>query len=121
MQNKHKIENFIRIGVFVKAAIIGSRKIGYSDFEKYLPQTITEIIWSGKNEVLCEYAKKKGIKLTLLLPDINYGRAAGFMRDLDAMHAADIVIAFCDDNDVVVKTLVDYCKRINKNIELITV
>lgn len=103
----------------MKAAIIGLRKISYSDFEKYMPQKITEIIWSGENEILCKYANKKGIRLTSLPLGTGYGRAEKFMWEMEGVRAADVVIAFWDGEDMNVKAVIDYCKEINKNVELI--
>ncbi|MBQ4150999.1 MAG: hypothetical protein IJC81_04280 [Clostridia bacterium] len=103
----------------MKVAIIGSRKIKHSDFENYLPQGITEIIWSGENEILRKYAKDKRIKLTLFPLDNGYGRAAKFMRAMDAILLVDAVIAFWDGEDMYTKAMIGYCKNTNKNVILI--
>ena len=105
----------------MKIAIIGSKKIKYSDFEKNLPPNATEIIWSGDNEIILEYANKNKIKLTLFPPDTAYGKAANFIRVMDVIQAADLILAFWDGEDMYTKAMIEYCKNTNKNVEPIII
>lgn len=105
----------------MKAAVIGSRNISFEVFEKYLPKSITEIISSGNNKLLSDYAKCNNIKLTLAVPDYSYGNAACFMRNIDVVKEVDILIAFCNEKDEYIKSYINYFKKINTNAELIVV
>ncbi len=102
----------------MKAAIMGCKNISYGDFEKHLPKDITEIVWSGEDEILYNYAKNNNIKLTLAKEDNNYGNASAFMRNIDVVRDVDIVIVFWDGKDSVVKSLASFYGTINKNLIL---
>ena len=83
----------------MKIAIVGSRNICEADIEGYV-STADEIVSGGAKGVdsLAEkYAKQKGIKLTVFLPEYQrYARAAPIMRNKKIVDYADKVIAFWD-------------------------
>ena len=106
-------------GGHMKAAIIGCKNISYSDLENNLPKSITEIMWSGENELLYKYARENNIKLTYAKPDYGNGNGAIFMRNIEVARNVDIVIAFWDGVDADAKAFIDYCSTVNKNTILI--
>jgi len=68
----------------MKLAVIGSRKISSVDMDKYISDT-DEIVSGGAvgiDSCAAEYAKRKGLKLTVFLPQYDiYGRAAPIVRN----------------------------------------
>lgn len=85
----------------MKLAIIGSRTIiELENFDKYIPNNVTEIVTGGAKGVdtlAMEYAKRKGIKLTVFLPEYDkYSRAAPIIRNKQIVDYADEVYVFWD-------------------------
>lgn len=99
----------------MKVAIIGSRNLGVTDLENFLPEDITEIVSGGARGVdTCarEYALAHGIKLTKFLPDYNrYGRGAPLKRNLEIIAYADLVLAFWNGTSRGTKYVIDNCKK----------
>jgi hypothetical protein len=93
-----------------KVAIIGSR--GFTDYVAFCEALRpfndnqcygwpwTEVISGGARGVdslAAQWAAEEGLKLTELKADWDrYGKRAGFLRNVDIIAAADMVIAFWD-------------------------
>ena len=106
----------------MKIAIIGSRNLIVTDFEKYLPEGTTEIVSGGAKGIdSCakEFALKNKIKITEFLPEYNkYGRIAPLKRNDLIIDYSDMVIAFWDGESKGTKYVIDNCKRKNKPIKI---
>lgn len=109
----------------MKVAIVGSRNLAVNNIEKYLPETVDEIISGGARGIdFCaeKYAKQAGIKLTEFLPEYKkYGRSAPLKRNLQIIDYADIVIAFWDGKSRGTKHVIENCKRLKKKVTVILV
>lgn len=101
----------------MKVAIIGSRSLTVTDFEKYLPADTTEIVSEGAVGIdTCarEYAKRCGIPLTEFLPDYDkYGRRAPLLRNDLIVEYADMVIAFWDGKSRGTQYVIRKCRETN--------
>ena len=107
----------------MKLAIIGSRGIEINDIEKYLPDSLSEIVSGGAKGVdsaVAEYARKNGIPLTEFLPEYErFGRAAPLKRNLKIVEYADEGLAFWDGRSKGTKHTVELFKKANKKITVI--
>ena len=103
----------------MKIAVIGSRNLTVSDIDKYIPVECKEIVSGGARGIdKCaeEYAKKKGLELTVFLPDYeHYGRGAPIVRNKQIVDYADKVIAFWDGSSRGTKSVIDYCEKLGKS------
>lgn len=106
----------------MKVAVIGSRKLNISDLDKYLPYETTEIVSGGAKGIdLCarNYAHKNRIPLTEFLPEYEkYSRAAPIKRNIKIVEYSDCVVAFWDGKSRGTKYVIDYCKKIDKEINV---
>lgn len=107
----------------MKIAIIGSRAITKVDISKYIPKDTTEIVSGGAKGIdtlAREYAMSYGIKLTEFLPDYKrYRKGATFKRNLQIIGYADSVLAFWDGRSKGTEYIINECKRINKQVDII--
>jgi hypothetical protein len=107
----------------VKIAVIGSRSITSVDIGRYLPEMSDEIVSGGAAGVdRCaeEYARNKGIKCTVILPEYErYGRAAPIVRNKEIVEYADSVFAFWDGDSKGTLSVIKYAKQIGKMCEVI--
>lgn len=98
-----------------ESRIVGSRGLQVTYLEKYLPDSVTEIISGGAKGIdTCarKYALTHGIKLTEFLPEYEkYGRAAPLKRNIAIIEQADLVLAFWDGTSHGTKYVIDNCKR----------
>lgn len=104
----------------MKIAIVGSRELRIDDLSEFIPDNVTEIISGGAVGIdTCaeEFARKKGIKMTVFLPDYKrYKRGAPFVRSRAMIEAADEVIAFWNGKSRGTKYSIDFCRRSGKKI-----
>ena len=109
-------------GDFLKTAIIGSRILIVTDFEKYLPEGTTEIVTGGAKGIdSCakKFAIKNKMKITEFLPEYDkYGRIAPLKRNDLIIDYSDMVIAFWDGKSKGTKYVINNCKRKNKPIKI---
>ena len=79
--------------VIIKVAVIGSRSLIIEDCEKYIPDSVTEIVSGGAKGVdMCarKFAVENGIKLKEFPPDYKkYGKGAPLRRNLQIIEYAD--------------------------------
>ena len=101
-------------GDILKTAIIGSRNLIVTDFEKYLPEGTTEIVSGGAKGIdSCakKFAIKNKIKITEFLPEYDkYGRIAPLKRNDLIIDYSDMVIAFWDGKSKGTKDMINYMK-----------
>jgi hypothetical protein len=104
----------------MRVAVVGGR-----DFDDYdlMKKTLDEIqdvdlIVSGGSEgadnLAERYAYEKSIKMKVFKPNWNmFGRQAGFLRNIDIINNADMVVAFWDGMSRGTKHSIDIAKKGN--------
>ena len=106
----------------MKIAIVGSRGIKVDNLGLFLPSEVTEIVSGGAKGVdtcAAEYARSKGLRLTVFFPDYEkYGRYAPLERNKKIIDYADSVIAFWDGTSTGTKFVINECKRTGKTIRV---
>lgn len=109
----------------MKILIAGSRNIEEFDLSPYIPKETTLIISGGAkgiDAIAEKYADEHKISKLILLPQYNlYGKSAPIKRNETMVNIADTVIIVWDGNSRGTKSTLQYSKKKNKNIILITV
>ena len=109
----------------MKVAIIGSRTIFIENIKDYIPQGTTEIVSGGAKGVdTCAklFAESNNITYSEFLPDYKkYGRAAPIVRNRLIVDSADIIIAFWDGTSKGTKSVIDYCNKAGKKVQIYNV
>ena len=107
----------------MKIAVVGSRGITISDIGKYIGKA-DEVVSGGAvgvDSCAAEYAREKGIRLAVFLPQYDqYGRAAPIVRNKQIVDYADKVIAFWDGSSKGTLSVIKYAQSINKECEIIS-
>lgn len=108
----------------MKVAIIGSRGLEKIEIEKYLPDSVTEIVSGGAkgvDTIAKEYALKNNIKLTEFKPDYKrYSKGAPLKRNLQIIEYSDMVIAIWDGKSRGTKFVIENCPKEKLKLFLIT-
>lgn len=106
----------------MKVAIVGSRSIAITDMSMYISDG-DEIVSGGAigvDSCAAEYAKKKGLKLTVFLPQYErYGRAATIVRNKKIVEYSDKIIAFWDGSSKGTLSVIKYAEKMGKLCEII--
>lgn len=106
----------------MKIAVVGSRKITMVNIGRYISDS-EEIVSGGAvgvDSCAAEYAKEKGIKLTVFLPQYErYGRAAPIMRNKEIVDYADKIIAFWDGRSKGTLSVIKYAEKTGKPCDII--
>ena len=109
----------------MKVAIIGSRTIFIENIKDYIPQGTTEIVSGGAKGVdSCAklFAEENNLKYTEFLPEYKkYGRAAPIKRNYKIVEYADIIIALWDGISKGTKSVIDYCNKAGKKVQIYNV
>lgn len=109
--------------IFMKVAIIGSRKLWLDDLGEFLPENTDEIISGGAKGIeACakEYAEKNGIKHTEFRPYYRrFGLSARIRRDLQIAKYADMVIAIWDGRSHGSNYVIDFCDALCKRYNIV--
>lgn len=109
----------------MKILIAGSRNIEAFDLSPYIPKETTLIISGGAkgiDKIAEEYADKHKISKLILLPQYNlYGKSAPIKRNEMMVDIADTVIVVWNGKSRGTKSTLQYSKKKNKNVILITV
>ena len=109
----------------MKVAIIGSRTITIENLENYIPEGTTEIVSGGAKGVdICAklFAERNNIAYTEFLPDYKkYGRAAPIKRNYQIVEYADVIIALWDGTSKGTKSVIDYCNKAGKKVQIYNV
>ena len=107
----------------MKLAIIGSRGLHVENFDKYLPENVTEIVSGGAKGIDTDaeaYANQKGIKVTVFKPDYRRFRGgATHIRNKEIVNYADEVLAFWDGSSRGTKSVIEYCREVGKKVTVI--
>jgi len=113
----------------MKLTIIGSRtfndyKLLKDEVDKVLKKyNITEIVTGGARgaDTLAEqYAKEKGLKLTIFPAEWNkYGKRAGFIRNDTIWQYADLGIAFWDGESRGTQHSFKLAEKYNKKLKIV--
>lgn len=89
-----------------------------ANIEQYLPKECTEIVSGGAKGIdtcVADYAKRKGVPLTEILPRYErYGRAAPIKRNKEIVDCSDEVVAFWDGKSRGTAFVIAYCKKKEK-------
>ena len=109
----------------MKIAIVGSRTIKDIDISPYIPQE-TELIISGGAQgvdmLAEEYADKHRISKMILRPKYNlYRKNAPLKRNDEIVEMCDKVIVFWDGKSKGTKHTIEYARKNNKEIEIVTI
>ncbi len=108
----------------MKIAVIGSRSITTVDLAAFLPADVTEIISGGAKGVdtcAAAYAESHGIPLTVIKPEYEkYKRGAPLKRNETIVDRADAVLAFWDGTSHGTKYVIDYCRKTDTPVTVIT-
>ncbi len=106
----------------MKVAVIGSRSIFAVDVGMYISDG-DEIVSGGAkgvDSIAAEYAKKKGLKLTVFLPQYEeYGRAAPIIRNKEIVDYADKIVAFWDGKSRGTFSVIKYAVKTGKPCETV--
>ena len=106
----------------MKLAVVGSRGISTIDISMYT-SNVDEIVSGGASGVdfcAAEYAKNKGLKLTVFLPEYElYGRAAPIVRNKKIVDYADKIIVFWDGKSRGSLSVIKYAEKTGKPCEII--
>lgn len=106
----------------MKIAVVGSRGIKSLNLACYLTDA-NEIVSGGAEGVdSCaeDYAREKGIKLTLFLPEYSrYGRAAPIVRNKKIVDYADKIVVFWDGSSKGTLSVIKYAEKVGKPCEIV--
>ena len=106
----------------MKVAVVGSRSISAIDLGMYISDG-DEIVSGGATGVdscAAEYAKKKGLRLTVFLPQYDrYGRAAPIARNKQIVDYADKIVALWDGKSKGTLSVIKYAEKTGKICEII--
>lgn len=114
----------------MKIAIIGSRECEKIDFagnlEAVLNVSENDTIISGGakgiDTLAANYAKEKKINLIEFLPDYKKnGRAATFIRNREIVDNSNVVVAFWNGKSKGTKYTLDYARKKNKRIIVVSI
>ena len=106
----------------MKVAVVGSRSIFATDIDLYISDA-DELVSGGAMGVdsyAAEYAKNRGLKLTVFLPQYDlYGRAAPIVRNKKIVDYADRIVAFWDGKSKGTLSVIRYAEKAGKPCEVI--
>ena len=107
----------------MKLAIIGSRTLTNIEIDRYIPEGIEEIVSGGAigvDSCAAEYAKRKGLILTEILPKYErYGRAAPIVRNKEIVNYADKILVFWNGKSKGTLSVIKYAEKVEKPCEII--
>ena len=99
----------------MKIAVIGSRDVTVTNLETYVSGGAT-----GVDSCAEEYARKKGLNITVFPPEYErYGRAAPIVRNKKIVDYADKVIAFWNGSSRGTLSVIKYAEKVKKPCEII--
>jgi predicted Rossmann fold nucleotide-binding protein DprA/Smf involved in DNA uptake len=109
----------------MKLAIIGSRNIesiNIDDYVKEKPDVVISGGAKGIDTIAWAWAVDNGIEIEVIRPDYNkHGRGAPLRRNEVIVQKANKVLAFWDGKSHGTKFVIDYAKKIGKEVEVIEV
>ena len=109
----------------MKTAVVGSRTIKNLDISPYIPKETDLIISGGANgvdKIAEDYADRHRISKLILRPKYNlYRKNAPLIRNDEIVEISDKIIVFWDGKSRGTKHTIEYARKINKEIEIITI
>lgn len=106
----------------MKIAVVGSRGIDGIDIGEFLPDGATGIVTGGARGIdtcAAAYAEEHGLPLTVFPPEYEkYGRAAPFVRNRRIVDCADAVVAVWDGRSKGTFSVIKYCERVGKSVNV---
>ena len=109
----------------MKLAIVGSRNLDQIKIDKYIPNSITEIVSGGArgvDMVAKEFARKNGITYVEFLPKYQrYGKAAPIKRNEEIAHYADEALALWDGKSKGTAQTIHLFEKLNKKVTVIII
>lgn len=107
----------------MKVAVVGSRSLSEIEIAGYIPDNTEEIVSGGAvgvDNCAAEYARSRGIRLTVFLPQYkDFGRAAPIVRNRQIVDYADKIIVFWDGKSKGTLSVIKYAQKIRKPFEVI--
>lgn len=106
----------------MRIAVVGSRNINVVDISRYISDC-EEIVSGGAvgvDSCVAQYAKEKGIKLIVFLPQYKlYGRAAPIVRNKEIVDYADKIVAFWNGRSKGTLSVIKYAEKTGKPCKVI--
>lgn len=107
-----------------RIAVIGSRNYNNKEeIYKYLDSKIDKIgclvsggCPSGADSIAQQYAKDKGLSITIHYPDWSKGKGAGFARNRKIVEDCQVLIAFWKDKSKGTEHTINLAKKLNKKV-----
>ena len=107
----------------MKVAVVGSRSLSDVKIDEYIPENTEEIVSGGAvgaDNCAAEYARRRGIRLTVFLPQYeSYGRAAPIVRNRQIVDYSDKIIIFWDGKSKGTLSVIKYAQKSGKPFEII--
>ena len=108
----------------MKLLIVGSRSITNFDISGYIPEDTDTIISGGATgiDTIAEnYADKHRLSKSILRPKYNlYHKGAPLKRNEEMVETADKILVIWDGKSKGTKYTIDYAKKLNKDITVIS-
>jgi hypothetical protein len=109
----------------MKLAIIGSRSIENINLDDYINEKPDCVISGGAKGIdtlAWKWAIDNGLEVIVHRPDYNrHGKWAALRRNDTIVKEADKIIAFWDGKSTGTRYVIDYAKRLNKEIEIVMI
>jgi len=104
----------------MKVAIIGSRNINLDVVLDFIPEQIISGGAKGIDQKAKEYALKNNIDYLEIKPNyLKYpSKVAPLKRNEVIVNIADLIIAYWDGKSKGTKYVIDYCKKIGKELKI---
>ena len=107
----------------MKVAVVGSRSLSDVKIDEYIPENTEEIVSGGAvgvDNCAAEYARRRGIRLTVFLPQYeSYGRAAPIVRNKKIVDYADKIVVFWNGKSKGTLSVIKYAEKTGKLCEII--
>ena len=109
----------------MKLAIVGSRNLEQIKIDKYIPNSITEIVSGGAkgvDTVAKEFAHKSGITYVEFLPKYQrFGKAAPIKRNEEIANYADEALILWDGKSNGTAQTIRLFQKLNKKVTVIII
>jgi predicted Rossmann fold nucleotide-binding protein DprA/Smf involved in DNA uptake len=107
----------------MKLAIVGSRSIGKIDIDGYIdfrPDCIVSGGAKGVDSLAEKWAKERGIKTLIFLPDYaGFGKGAPLRRNHAIVENADMILAFWDGKSKGTRYTIDLARKMGKKVKIV--
>ena len=118
-------KDFVLSKVYMKLAIIGSRKIEKLNLDEYIKEKPDVVISGGAkgiDTIAEEWALKNNIEMIIHRPDYEKnGKKAAWRRNDIIIDEADKIIAFWEGKSTGTRYVINKALEVKKNIEVVFV